>query len=218
MTRSVFVFLATLALVVRMMGQTEAASVIRTLGDQDFADGATVTSGALLAASAGEPFPFNGPFIGSDAGGPNFSASWTFTYGLLPFAIQTASITLGITDHDSAAAGSQLASFTVDGNNLTSLLDALFEASQAPSGRYHVYTVAIPASAFPALADGSATFSLTLQGPGLGILGPTQFNGAGLDFSTIILTPILTPEPAGSILLLAGLAGLIGYVRWRWRR
>ena len=174
--------------------QTALANALVTLGNQDFADGATPTTGAFLAAGAGEPAPFDGVFIGSDVTGPNFSASWTFSYGALS-GVTAGSLTLGIYDHESSAAGNQVASFTLNGIDLTSDLNTLFESHGGASREDNVYTLTLPGSTFAALGTGTALFSLTLQGPGLGILGPTSFNGAALDFSTLSITSQETPPP-----------------------
>lgn len=181
-----------------------------TLGDQDFADGATVTSGTFLTAGAGEPAPFDGVFSGSDSG-ENFSANWTFSYA--PQAPVTGgSVTLGIVDHESAATGDQIGSFTLNGIDLTTDLNTLFESHGGASGEYNVYTLTLPNSTFAALASGTVTFALTLQGPGLGVFGNTDFNGAGLDFSTLNVrtgqTPAV-PEPSTMGLLLLGLPALL---------
>lgn len=177
------------------------ADTVVTLGDQDFEDGASVTTGAFLAASVGEPAPFQA-FLGSDPNGPDFAGTWTFTYAPLP-AVSSASLALGIFDHDSAAAGNQVASFILDGLDLTAAMNTLFEAAGGVTSEYNVYVLSLPQAALPALSDGSAAFALTLQGPGLGVLGLTAFNGAGLDFSTLTVVP----EPSSVVLLaLASLA------------
>ena len=95
-----------------------------TLGDQDFTDGSFPPGVAgFNAPSVGEPAPFD-QFRGSDYGTP-FSESWTFNYSAQ--AVTSATLTLGIFDHDSAAPGSQLSSFTVDSINIPSALPAISE-------------------------------------------------------------------------------------------
>ena len=111
-------------------------------------------------------------------------------------------------DGDAQAGGNQVGSFTLNGTiDLTAPLNAAFEGHGGATGEYDVYSAAIPASAFASLAGGSAAFSLALSAPGLGVLGNTDFNGAGMDFSTLQLvtsTPVATPEPATWGLLTAG--------------
>lgn len=177
----------------------------------DFTNGSIIVGVAgFNGPSAGEPAPFNA-FRGSDlVNNDPFTASWTFTYGALS-SVASSSITLGIFDHDSQAPGSQVASFFVDGNDLTGLLDAAFEGSGGAQNEYNVYTIALPNSAFASLQDGSTTFSLTLQGPGLpsGLPG----NGAGLDFSTLRIDAgaAEVPEPSSLLLTGLGVAGLAGF-------
>lgn len=182
-----------------------SANFTVSLGDQDFADGATPTTGAFLTAGAGEPAPFDGLFRGSDVTGPNFSASWTFSYAAQP-SVLGASLTLGIYDHESSAAGNQVASFTLNGIDLTGSLNQVLESRGGSSRQDNVYLLTLPSSTFATLGTGSATFSLLLQGPGLGVLGETTFNGAALDFSTLSVTTV--PEPSTVILMSLGLAGL----------
>ena len=179
---------------------TRALAVDVTLGDQDFVNG-QILAGSVAefnAASAGEPVPFD-RFYGSDFN-PPYSQSWTFNYAPLP--VSSASITLGIFDHDSQAPGNQVASFTVDGVDVTALLNTAFESSGGQHGEVNVYTVALPAAAFPVLSDGAATFQLTLTGPGLGTGGEIlPGNGAGTDFATLSVVP----EPAAAIAALAAM-------------
>lgn len=192
--------------------QFALANTIVTLGDQDFADGATPTTGAFLTAGGGEPAPFNGVFIGSDVTGPNFSASWVFSYSAIADTIIGGSLSFGIYDHESAATGNQVASFTVNGIDLTSALNTLFESHGGTSREDNVYALTLPASAFAGLASGTVNVSLSLAGPGLGLFGETTFNGAALDFSTLDIATAV-PEPLTSTLLLIGLPAVLAAAR-----
>jgi hypothetical protein len=175
-----------------------------------------------------QPAPFNA-FCGSDTvANDSCSASWTFTY-MVPAGddITSATLSLGIYDIDSAATGNQIASFTLDGtDDLTSLLNASSEGlnsgAGAPNNQYNILMITIPTADLAALDGGSATFALALQGPGLGTLGNTPSNGAGLDFSTLDMeaesgeTPPPVPEPPSWML---GLTGLLAIgVKFSWKR
>jgi len=192
--------------------QFASANTIVTLGDQDFADGATPTTGAFLTAGGGEPAPFNGVFIGSDVSGPNFSASWTFSYGAIADTITGGSLSFGIYDHESTATGNQVASFCINGVDFTGALNTLFEAHGGASREDNVYTLTLPASTFAGLASGTVNVSLSLAGPGLGLFGETTFNGAALDFSTLDIATAV-PEPLSSTLLLIGLPAVLAATR-----
>lgn len=189
-----------LVLLFTSVDEAEANQKVTTLGDQNFIDGSSPSGvNGFNTPSSGEPAPFD-MFRGSDSGNP-FSESWTFTYDALPDNT-AASITLGIFDHDSQAPGSQISSFTVDGNNLTSILDTAFESKGGAQNEYNVYAVTLPESVFSDLEDGSATFSLTLQEPGLQEgLELASGNGAGLDSATLKIEAV--PEPSSALGLLA---------------
>ena len=195
------------------------ADVIQTLGGKSFTNGQQVGAGTFNMTNASQPAPFNA-FIGSDPNGPNFSASWTFNYGAIADTITGATLEIGLLDGDAAAPGNQVASFTIGSVDLTSLLNTVMEADPGLNSHEYWDTVMLPSSAFSLLAGGSPTVSLTLQGPGLGVLNPptTLFNGAALDFSTITInTATAVPGPIAG----AGLPGLIlasgGLLGW-WRR
>jgi hypothetical protein len=171
-----------------------ARAALITLGDQDFVDGQFILGSNLFdAASVGEPAPFD-KFQGVDFLNDinsQFTAIFTFTYP--PGPVTAASLTLGIFDGDSAGPSNQVKSFTLDGLDLTAELNAVLEAKPSLSTQYTVYTLVIPGSALPALADGSATFSLTLQGP---TPGQSEFgNGYGLDFASLDITNRNGPPP-----------------------
>jgi len=206
-----------------------------TIGDTtDFTAGTNYGTATFLTdvGAAGSPAPFNA-FCGSDTSSTlgNCSASWTFSDALPGGStITSATLTIGILDLDSAASGDQIASFTLNGtDDLTSLLNAAAEGlnagAGAPNGQYDVLAITIPGTDFADLLGGTDTFALTLQGPGLGVLGNTTYNGAGLAFSTLDIqaTPgtnnggggTTTPEPATLMLLGAGLLGIGGKRRFR---
>ncbi|MGZ0020687.1 hypothetical protein [Nitrosomonas sp. wSCUT-2] len=204
----------TLAALALLTGsQVALAGTVATLGDQDFADGDTPTTGAFLSAGAGEPAPFNGVFIGTDTSGPNFSSSWTFSYGAIADTIIDGSLKFGIFDHESAAIGNQVASFTVNGIDFTSALNTLFESHGGASRENNVYTLTLPASTFAGLASGTVNVSLALAGPGLGLFGETPFNGAALDFATLDIVATAVPEPLTSTLLLLGVPAVLAAAR-----
>jgi hypothetical protein len=184
--------------------QAANASFISTLGSPDFIDGQMPSLTEFEQASAGEPSPFNGLRGDDRAGGSNFSASWVHSFPAEPVTL--AELTIGLQDHDSAASGEQVASFMMDSQNLTAVLNAALEARPGAQAQYRTYTVTIPPVALMDLADGTANFSLVLKPPGLQQGNPvdteTPNNAAGIDFSTLAIN---IPEPTS--LCLIGFAG-----------
>ncbi|HUA22282.1 MAG TPA: PEP-CTERM sorting domain-containing protein [Bryobacteraceae bacterium] len=194
------------------------ADVITSLGNtaSGLTSGTKYTGATILSAQSGQASPFNGA-CGSDASS-NCSTNWTFTYTLgADEVVDGATLTLGIFDIDSAASGNQVGSFTLTGgDDLTAALNAVSETldggSGSPNSYYDVLSITIPSTSFAVLDGGSATFNLTLAGPGLGALGTTTYNGASLIFSTLDLqteTISSVPEPAMWYLLLAAIGGIM---------
>jgi hypothetical protein len=197
-----------------------ASAISVSLGNtgSGFADGSLQSSGTVGPVQTGQAAPFNA-FCGSDTTAliGNCNTSWTFTY-VVPVneTVTAGTLTLGIWDLDAAAAGDQVATYGIaGGESLTAALNAAANALVAPAGgnsRYNIFTLAL--SNFAGLGTGSATVNLTLQAPGLGVI-PTNFNGAGLIFSTLDLTTTangsgpgnpVVPEPGTLLLLGSGLA------------
>jgi len=213
--RLVFVLLACTPLA------SHATNLTFTLGSAtpSFTDGTILGGNPITTfntAVAGNAAPFNG-YNGTDVNGPSFSASWAYNYASVGGTISSATITLGLFDADSQASGNQVASFTLGGVDLTSLLNTALEGHGGANSEYDIYTITLPSSTFAALSGGTPGLSLSLQGPGLGAAGlSTTFNGAGLDFSTLSITTGTTsaaPEPGTWALLAAGIAGLVSYCR-----
>ena len=204
----------------------QGATISRSLGNTapGFANGSIQTTAAVNTAQSGQPAPFTGN-CGSDASA-NCSANWSFSYTVgSGQTITAATLLLGIWDIDSGASLNQVASYTLTGgDNLTTLLNAAANAPNAGAGsknsEYDVLSVSIPSSSFATLANGTAQFSLALQGPGLGVLSPTTnpaFNGAKLVFSTLnIDTAEVTTTPEPSYFALVPMAlGALAFVRRR---
>ena len=126
---------------------------------------------------------------------------------------------MGIYDHDSQAPGNQVVFIGFDGNNLSSLLNAQFESAGGRHSEYNVYSGTIPPIDLVDIGDGSANFTLTLQGPSLGGVAPLDptaellpNNGAGLDFAQFTL---VVPEPVTLTPLVLAIAGLAAAARRR---
>lgn len=194
---------------------TAAVLISQTLGEQDFANLATATSAPYLAAAGNETSPFSQIF-GGDAVS-NGSFSWTFNYSPVLQSIGSATVLMALYETESSASGSQIASFLINGIDLTSQMNTLHEATPGASSQIVHYTLVLPSTVFASLATGTVTFSLTLQGPGLGILGETNFNGGGIDFSTLTINDAdqgpAIPEPSSLWLLAGGVAVLAARVR-----
>jgi hypothetical protein len=196
-------------------------------------DGDIPTAGELSNIQNGQAAPFFDRSCGADvlANLGNCSANWSLSVGgAITDPILSASLTLGIVDHDSDASGSQLGSYTLDGNSLTGALDAEFEGAGGLDGMYNVYTIDLTGF-FADLADGNALISLALQGSGLQtctltfacpgeplpFVSETEFNGANLIFSSLTIetdTSIpAVPLPAAAPLFLSAIAAFGLYRR-----
>lgn len=209
-------YLVTILLLAASPVALRAGLLTHTLGSAapSFSDGQTgIAVATYNAAVAGNAAPFNG-FIGAD-GGPNFSAAWAYSYAAIGDPILSATLTLGVYDHDSSASGDQVSAFSLGGIDLTALLNTAFEGAGGTHGEYNIYTINLPGTTFAALAGGTPGLSLALQAPGLGVLGNTNFNGAGLDFSRLSITTDdgtnqgVIPEPSTWMLLGTGVAALV---------
>ena len=106
-----------------------AASVTASIGSQHFANNSFHLDNDYAAAGGTAPFD-NSQCGGDDDVSGNCSVSWTFTMSALN-SVTGASFQIGLSSLDSIMPGSQLASFTIDGFDETSVLNAAFEANQS---------------------------------------------------------------------------------------
>jgi hypothetical protein len=127
--------------------------------------------------------------------------------------VLAATLKIGLWDFDATASGNQVKLFSGAGVDLTSTLSPLVEAAGGADRQYRVFTLTLPPSTYSTLETGTPSFQLTLQGPGLGVLGETTFNGAGIDFAQLDLTVV--PEPSVTISL-GAVTGL--FLVWLHRR
>jgi hypothetical protein len=206
--KSVFLYVSTVVLFGAV--QCARADTIISLGNTSpgFADGSHQTTSAVLTAQAGQPSPF-GSICGSDTGAggsTDCSTNWTFSFAPIPLGVTLldATLTLGIWDLDSAASGNQVGSYNLTGgDDLTSPLNTVSEGLHSGAGsantEYDILTVTIPSSSFALLAGGNVPVSFALAAPGLGVLGASPSNGAGLLFSILDIQTEATstvPEPS----------------------
>lgn len=187
------------------------------LGNYNTAVGASLLADPTLDGTNG----FSG--FDNNSPGSGYAGNWNFAGAAIGDPITAASLTFGIYDHDSGAAGDQVAAFTVDGFDLTSELNTIMNASGGqvfPTigpflSEYNVYTIDLPATTFASLLDGSAAVSLSLQN-GFAFAATTG-NNASVDFSTLAITTTTAavPEP-GSMAIFA--IGMLGIATGRRRR
>lgn len=178
-------------LCVAMLVSSVQAGGTYTLGDQDSSDGSFPGSvPPYTLPSVGEPAPFD-TFNGADVDGPNFDATWTFTFPT-DGTIISATLEFGIWDHDSAAAGDQVATFTLDGVDRTTDANTAFNGKGGSQSEYNTYSFSVS----PALlTDGQLVVRLELKAPGLGGMAgqvppaapEADYNGAWIDFSRLII-------------------------------
>lgn len=191
-----------------------AAAVVQTLGTADYANGQTVGTGTFAANPSHDPAPFD-TLIGNKSTGPNPSTSFTFSVYGGPIAnpISAATLAIGLYDAASPDPATEVQFFSVNGIDLAGTLTSALEGNPARRSIETSYTLNLPSSAFSALATGSSTFALGFQGPGVGLLGPSNFILFGLDFATLTINagaapPAVVPEPPAILLMLTALCGL----------
>lgn len=181
---------------------SSAATISVTLGnDTGLIDGTqTALIPTIQDVQTGQLAPFDKGYGNELFENPE-ALSWIFNYTAFTESVISATLTFGVFDIDTASPGSQLDAFAVNGENLTSLLDGLFESKASGDNVYNAFTINLDSSFFAALQTGSIGASLDVGGSGLqtnlllGGVSSTLNNGFHLLFSTLEIT---TQDAGGS--------------------
>lgn len=157
-----------------LLSASPSLAGLSILGQQDYADGAVVTSDATwLAAQAGEPSPFSTVW----QPGP---AEWT--HAGLP-TTGPGELTFSVWDIDSDVDGNQIGEFLFDGEPQSV---NVFEAPPVPDITVKVYRLHVPSSY---LHDGTLVVTLSATGG----------NAWGIDFSSLdVVDPTAVPSGDGA--------------------
>lgn len=181
-----------------------SAAVLQMLGDQDFADGESpILAASIPATSAGDPAPFNTLF-GSDPGGSFGTINFTHNFAV-PVGATTASIEIGLIDHDSFSAGSDTIDILFDGIAQDT---SVWEGISINPSSAHVRSMAVDLAL---IADGILNVQISATASASGFSG----NGIGVDFSKLSadVTGVI-PLPASGLLVLSAV-GLVALRRKR---
>jgi hypothetical protein len=189
-------FLANMALAVFAM--VARGGIVDMLGEQDFADGASLSSSAEAAnAGIGEVFPFDGTLFGHDDRPGAFGLiEYTHLFDPPSPSLTMATLTIGLIDHDS-----------FPGSPPLDTIDLFFDGLQQPDGAFlgisipdssvSVVTIPIP---IEFLLDGELRVEIMTTQPGREGNGG---NSISIDFSRLEIVP----DP--TTLLLLGVAGAV---------
>lgn len=140
---------------------------VSLLGEQDYADGAIVSSNPVwLAAQANEPPPFNALQVAPT------TIRWT--HAAIPLA-GPATLTVSLWDLDNDQPGPQVTSLTFNGVPQSV---EVFETPPVASDVIRFYTLPVDEGLF---SGGSLAVALTISGPPTG-------NEVGIDFSRLVVT------------------------------
>jgi hypothetical protein len=189
---------------VAVLSASPASAASITLGLQNYVDGAGI--GDFVDFPTVEEAPFDN-VCGHDEDGPSCATSWAFALGG-PLSVTSASFTVGMLDHDSAAAGDQLAFFRIGGVDLTASLNALLETHGGQQATANIYTLDLPASVLASFLSGSLLVEFGFQNGMRDDGSVTPFNSVAFDFATLEFQPV--PEPATILLVGGGAAALVG--------
>jgi len=191
--------LVSIFLLTAFVGPAKAVSITDVIGDQDFTDGSIVPLTDFLAASGGDPAYFNS-VSGSDPGGTFGNISYSHNFLLGGATPTTASLTLGLYDHDALGAGEDTINIFFDGIQQN---DDVWKGISTDNRGYYIRSMDVATSL---LLDGI----LNVQVVGTPISGEPG-NFIGIDFSSLAIQTSAVPVPAAVWLFGTGLLALFGF-------
>ena len=209
--------IAAAAAITTIPSTAQAAVTISDAGTQVEVGGTPAADGQVVASSAWtgstDPLPFDVRSGFDD--NTNFSVAWSQTYTAPGGSVESATLLLGLYDVDSLAAGNQIGLLTLNGIDLTAILNAIVESKPYDSLTYGLYEIALPSTTYAALLGGNLSFQLNLTGPGrVGDGMATTHNAGIIDFSRVTITTSTgtapaVPEPGTWAMMLLGF-GTVG--------
>ncbi|MEQ8211202.1 MAG: hypothetical protein RH917_15350 [Lacipirellulaceae bacterium] len=185
-----------------------AATIVR-IGIQEFEDGDILTKAEFSASQGIEPRKINTP-LGNDLSNQSLSNQRASGWWYLDFDgnYRSASIRMGLWEHDSSAPGHQISFFYINDHDYSDQLNRQLDAHGGGQLEYNIYSVDLPDLTLEELSTGRVHLRL-----GFGGARANSGNFGGFDFFELHLVEI--PETSTLSIATASIASITMRRRYR---